>query len=320
MLTIYDHIGSNKRKTAVIVLLFPLALAVLMYLTVLGIAYFTHDPESAYTPLESANFMAYGIFPWVMGAAVLWLIISWFTGGNMMMATAGAQEITRNDNPEVYSLVENTARAAGLPMPRVFIMNDESLNAFATGRNPKNAAVAFTKGIIKKLDRSELEAVTAHELAHIGNRDVAVMMLVITGIGIITMIGQLMFRFGIVMRGRKNNPGPIIAMLGVILMIYGLFLAPLIMYALSRRREYQADATGALITRNPGALASALAKISGDSRVEALDKVPLMSGACISNAAHDGKSAMGFFSNMYSTHPPVRKRIEALNQMDGQNR
>jgi heat shock protein HtpX len=125
------------------------------------------------------------------------------------------------------------------------------------------------------------------------------------------------------MRGRKNNPGPVIALLGIVIMLYGMFLAPLIMYALSRRREYQADAAGALITRNPGALASALAKISEDSRVEALDSMPLMSSACISSAARgegsseEGIGFMGFIASLYSTHPPVRERIEILNHMDG---
>ncbi|MDR1124158.1 MAG: M48 family metallopeptidase [Elusimicrobiota bacterium] len=323
MLTIYDHIGANKRKTAIIILLFPLVLSVMMYLTVLAVVYFTHDPRSAYTPLEAANYMAYSIFPFIAGAAFIWLAISWFTGDRMMLATAGAKEIQRADNPEIYSLVENTARAAGLPVPRVFIMSDNSLNAFATGRNPQNSAVALTSGIIKKLNRSELEGVIAHEMAHIGNRDVSTMMLVIMGIGAITMVGELMIRIGGRMRGKKS-PGPIIVLLGIVLIIYGMFLAPLIMYALSRRREYQADATGALITRNPGALASALAKISGDSRVEALDGVPLMSSACISSAAkgegdsEGGAGFMGFISSLYSTHPPVRERIETLNRLDGQ--
>lgn len=302
-----------------IILLFPLVLAVLMYFTVLGIAAFTHEPESTHTVVETANFLAMQIFPYIFIGAFVWIAISWFTGGNMMLATAGAREIRRNDNPEIYSLVENIARTAGMPMPKVYIIPDNSLNAFATGRNPENSAVALTAGIIQKLNRSELEGVIAHEMAHIGNRDVAVMMLVITGIGILTMAGQLMFRLGIRVRGKKS-PGPIIAALGIILMLYGVFLAPVIMYALSRRREYQADATGALITRNPGALASALAKISGDSRVEALDGAPLMSAACISSAAHneEGVSVSAFFSNLYSTHPPIKDRIEVLNRMDGQ--
>ncbi|MDR0735077.1 MAG: M48 family metallopeptidase [Elusimicrobiota bacterium] len=323
MLTLYDHIGANKRKTAIIILLFPLVLSLMMYMTVLAVAYFMHDAAAQYTPVQAANAMAAGIFPFVIAAALIWTAISWFAGDSMMLAVAGAREIQRADNPEIYSLVENTARAAGLPVPRVFIMRDDSLNAFATGRNPRHCAVALTSGIIKKLNRSELEGVIAHEMAHIGNRDVSTMMLVIMGIGAITTIGELMVRVGGRMRGRKN-PGPFIAMLGVVLMLYGVFLAPLIMYALSRRREYQADATGVLITRNPEALASALAKISGDSRVEALDSMPLMSSACISNAARGGGGAeegagfMGFIASLYSTHPPIRERIEILNRLDGQ--
>jgi heat shock protein HtpX len=287
-----------------------------MYLTIFAIVYFTHDPNASYPPLQTANILAIRISPFVFAVGFVWMAVSWFTGDSMMLATAGAREIKRDDNPEVYSLVKNTSIAAGLPMPRVFIMPDDSLNAFATGRSPEHSAVILTRGIVKKLNRSELEGVVAHEMAHIGNRDVRNMMLVITGVGIITLTGELMFRFGIRMRGKKS-PGPIIALLGIVLMIYGMFLAPLIMYALSRRREYQADATGALITRNPDALASALAKISVDSRVEALDSVALMSAACISHAGDEKSSFTSFFSELYSTHPPVEKRIQALNEMSG---
>jgi heat shock protein HtpX len=316
MPTIYDHISANRRKTTVIILLFPLVLCALMYVTVFAVAYFMRDPRDSYTTLQAANIWAMQIFPFIFAAGFIWVAVSWFAGDSMMLAAAGAYEIRRDDNPEVYSLVENTAITAGLPMPKVFIVPDDSLNAFATGRSPEHSAVALTRGIIKKLNKIELEGVIAHEMAHIGNRDVRTMMIVITGIGILTFIGELMLRFGLRMRGKKN-PGPLIALLGLVLMIYGIFLAPLIMYALSRRREYQADAAASLITRDPGALASALAKISADSRVEALDSVPLMSAACISRSG-EGKSSFGsFISELYSTHPPVEKRIQALDQMDG---
>lgn len=319
MLTTYDHISQNTRKTIIIILLFPIVLIALMYITVLLVSVFTHDPSLPYTAVQGANSIALFVSPAIIGICFLWIMISYFSGSKMMMGIAGAREVQRNDTPEIYALVENTARAAGLPMPKVYIMDDDSLNAFASGRNPENSAVALTKGIINKLNKSELEAVIAHEMAHIGNRDVRTNMIIITGIGVLTLLGEIMIRVGSRMRG-KNNPGPIIAILGLVLVLYGMFLAPLIMYALSRRREYQADATGALITRNPGALASALAKISGNSRVEALDKVPLMSAACVGEATGKKTSFFSFLSGLTSTHPPIERRIAALKQMDGQNR
>ncbi len=322
-MNIYDHIASNGKKTFVIMALFPLLLLVILYLTLWVAADFIYNPQVHTSVASLTGQLASTYLPFVALAAVIWMVVSYYSGDRMMLATAGAREISKEDNPEIYSLVENTAMAAGLPMPKVFVIEDESANAFATGRDPQNSAVALTTGIIKRLNKAELEGVIAHEMSHIGNRDVRLMMLVVTGIGVLTFIGQMLLRFGSAgRRGGGKNGGAItlvFVLLGLALIIYGVLLAPLIMYALSRRREYQADATAALITRNPAGLASALAKISEDSRVEALDSMPLMSSACIANAA----SEEGFFAavgGMFETHPPIKQRIEALMQMDGSYR
>ncbi|MDR1684702.1 MAG: M48 family metallopeptidase [Elusimicrobiota bacterium] len=317
MPTLYDNIAANRRKTFVLVLLFPLLLTLLMYATVLAFAHFTRDPQSPYTALESANSLALTIFPFIIGGSFLWLLISYYTGGNMMLSAAGASEILRSDNPEIYSLVENVAITAGMPTPKVYIIGDSSLNAFAAGRDPQHSSLALTKGLIQKLDRSELEAVVAHEMAHIANRDVRLMTLVITGIGILTLLGEIIFRAG--MRGRgKKSQGLLIVLLGLVIMLYGFALAPLIMYAISRRQEYQADATAALTTRNPLALAGALKKISADSGLEALDAMPLIGAACIADAkARGGKSFLEGLSGLYATHPPIEARIAALKQIAG---
>jgi len=305
-------------------LLFPLALIVLVYVTMLIAWLLISDP--LFSPVHAANQMAYTYMPVIFIVAVGWMFVSYISGGDIMLATAGAKEIDRDSNPEIYALVENVVRTSGLPMPRVYIIKDESLNAFATGRSPNKAAIAFTSGILKVLNKSELEGVIAHEISHIANRDVMLMMIVITGIGVFTLIGQLLIRFGGAMamsRGRssgRGNPGGLLVLFGFAMLIYGLFLAPLIMYGLSRRREYQADASAALLTRNPGALASALAKISHDSRVEALDKMPLMSAACIEETTDEKRGEyQSFLSGVFSrsTHPPISLRIKALNQMEG---
>lgn len=322
-MNIYEHISSNGKKTFVIMALFPLLLLVILYITLWVAADFMYNPDIHTSVSSLTAQLAATYLPFVALAAVIWMFVSYYSGDSMMLSASGAREISKEDNPEIYSLVENTAMAAGLPMPKVFVIEDESANAFATGRDPQNSAVALTTGIIKRLNKSELEGVVAHEMSHIGNRDVRLMMVVITGIGVLTFIGQVLLRIGASgRRGSGKNSGAIglvFVLLGLALIIYGVLLAPLIMYALSRRREYQADATAALITRNPAGLASALAKISEDSRVEALDSMPLMSSACIANAASDE----GFFAavgGMFETHPPIKQRIEALMQMDGSYR
>lgn len=323
-MNIYEQISANAKKTAVIVALFPLVLLALMYGTVWVAAYFTHKPDSVYTLAETANYIAYQSVPFVILLAFLWLLISYFKGSSIMLATSGAMEISRDEYPDLFSLVENTSKAAGLPMPRIFVMVDDSANAFATGRDPENSAVVFTTGILNVLNKSELEGVVAHELSHIRNRDVRLMMMVITGIGIMTFLGNFILRIGLSSgggrRGKNSGGGWITLVLilaGLVLLVYGLVLAPIIMYALSRRREYQADASAALLTRNPAGLASALEKINADSRVEALDSMPLMSSACIADAASP-KGIAAFFSGLTDTHPPIAKRVEALRQMDGQ--
>jgi len=327
-MNIYEHIADNRNKTIVIVALFPLILLVLMYATVWLVSYFMYVPgteelvvSKAASVTAYANMLALEIFPYVILFAFAWIFISYYSGDQIMLNTAGANEISRDDNPQVYSVVENIAKTAGLPMPRVFIVNDESSNAFATGRDPQHSAVVFTTGIIKTLNRSELEGVTAHEMSHIGNRDIRLMMIVITGIGIMTFLGQILIRFGYLAssgRSRKNGGAIslVLFLLGIVFLLYGVVIAPLVMFALSRRREYQADASAALLTRNPAGLASALDKISRDSRVEVLDSMPLMSSACIANAS-GSEGLSSFLSGMFETHPPIEKRIQALHEMDG---
>ena len=221
------------------------------------------------------------------------------------MSMAGAKEIYRKDNPEIYSLVQNVAATAGAPVPRVFIIQTNAMNAFATGRDPEHAAIALTTGIIVRLNRPELEAVIAHEMGHIINRDIRLTMLISTGIGVLTLLGQILLRVNI--RGKNNQLGVVLKIVGLLLLIYGAFLAPIIMFAMSRNREYLADATSAYLTRNPEALASALEKISGESVVKSIKDKPLISAACIEKA-----SLSSSFMGLFATHPPIVERIRVL--------
>jgi heat shock protein HtpX len=279
--------------------------------------YFGASTLSA-TLQATLGFTAIAFVPMVI-FAILWMGISYFLGDSMMLGFADAQEMD-DKNPQfkyVYKAVENVALAAGLPTPKVYIIDDDSLNAFATGRDPNSASVALTTGIIKKLDRLELEGVIAHEMAHIGNRDIRLDMLIITGLGVFGFMAELLshsWRFQSSSDNKNSNSGALhllIFAVWAVLMLFNFLIAPLINFAISRAREYAADATGALITRNPKALASALEKISQDARVEVLDDSKSMSLVCIASPLEDTSRAFSGFD----THPPINERVARLRNM-----
>ena len=345
MATIYDHIEQNKRRTWLLVLLFPLTFVILGYLCLFGFyqlgsssywegahtgaaysqaaagrAYSQAASSGAPAALERANQTALQVLPWLWAGAVLWIVIAYFMGDQLLLHGARAVEIYREDQPEIYNLVENLCISQGMPTPRIYIIDDSSLNAFATGRDPEHASVALTKGIVLKLERAELEGVVAHELAHIQNRDIRLMLITVAGISFFTFLSEICFRIGLhsSRRSSKNSGGAaaLMFLLGVFFALYGYLIAPLIRLAISRTREFQADATAALMTRHPAALASALRKISTDPRVEVLDEHASMAAMCIENPLHK-QSLFASLSGMFSTHPPIEARIAALREMDG---
>ncbi|MBO8425065.1 MAG: M48 family metallopeptidase [Proteobacteria bacterium] len=304
--TVYDHIRSNNLKTIMLVICFPLIFIALIFL-------FTWIVVPADQALDTTISVAIPTFI----ACAVWLLISWAFGDSMMLHSAHAHEIfdTDKENREIFRAVENVAIAAGLPRPRVYIIDDDSMNAFATGRSPRDASVALTRGIIKKLDRLELEGVIAHEMAHIGNRDIRLDMLLITGVGVTVFAADMILRLAIFGGGdnedNKNSGTAVLLMVWLAFMVFNWIITPILRMAVSRNREYAADATGAQITRNPRALASALRKITTDCRVECLDKTKSMAAVCI---AYPG-GPREFISSLMATHPPVEKRIERLESM-----
>lgn len=338
-LTVYDHIAQNNRRTFWLVLLFPVSLSVLVGLACLGAVYFISDPafthdgilllvnifprmanvldENNYMFWSAMGYLIYALIP-IFLAAFLWMGISYLFGDRMMLGFARAQPLEPGEAPQVYRAVENVSIAAGLPMPKVYIIDDDSLNAFATGRDPQTASIALTTGIINKLEPLELEGVIAHEMAHIGNRDIRLNLLIITGLGIFGFVADYLriFAYG---RSRSNEKAGqlqlLIFLIVIALLVFNFVVAPIIRFAVSRTREYAADATGALITRNPQALASALKKISGDARVEILDEQPKMAVACIANPKmelnNEGREKTGLFD----THPSIESRIRRLQRM-----
>ncbi|MBI4036648.1 M48 family metallopeptidase [Candidatus Daviesbacteria bacterium] len=241
--------------------------------------------------------------------------VSYFWSDKIVLGISGAKPIAKKDNPEVYRTVENLCIAAGLPLPKIYLINDSAPNAFATGRDPKHAAIAFTSGILEKLNKQELEGVTAHELSHVGNRDTLVMAVVSVLVGTIALLSDFFLRslwFG---RSRDRGGG-----LYMVLAIAAAILAPiaamLIQLAVSRRRELLADASGVLLTRYPAGLASALQKISSDRQ-------PLKTAH--TGTAHlfivnplKGKEAGAWLAGLFNTHPPIEARIKALHEMEGE--
>lgn len=245
-------------------------------------------------------------------------LISYFYSDKITLAMSGAHQIDLNANPELYRLVENLSITAGLPMPRVYIIEDAALNAFATGRNPQNAVVAVTTGLLQKLDKTELEGVLAHEMSHVGNYDIRFMTLVVVLVGIITLLADWMLRMSF-FGGRRNNNnnsgGGIFLLIGIGLAILSPIVALLIKLAVSRQREYLADASGALLTRYPEGLASALEKIAGDHKpLETANKAT--AHLFISNPLkdHEGDS-QSWFAGLFNTHPPIEERIKRLREM-----
>lgn len=307
--TVYEHIRRNNIKTVLLVLLFPLIFIALIFL-------FTW----IVVPLDDAiNTTIAVVIPTVV-VCLVWLMVSWFFGDSMMLSTAHAHEITDQDtkNRVIYRRVENIALASGLPTPRVYIIDDDSMNAFATGRGPRDASVALTRGIINRLSDVELDGVIAHEMAHIGNRDIRLDMMLITGIGVTLFIADILWHN--IVYGRhvannndrdNNNAVVLILVIWAAFAVFNWIITPILRMAISRNREYAADATGAHITRNPLALADALAKITTDSRVEVLDKRKSMSAVCI---AYPGDSRK-FMGDLFATHPPVDQRIARLKSM-----
>ncbi len=307
--TVYDHIRSNNMKTWGLIILFPMIFICLIFLLVWAVS-----------PISQAinTTVSVAIPTFIMCA--IWMLISWAFGDSMILNMAGAHEIKpdNKEHREIFRTVENVALAAGLPTPRVYIIDDNSLNAFATGRSPKDASVALTRGIIKKLDRQELAGVIAHEMAHIGNRDIRLDMLLITGVGVTVFIADILLRsamYGNHSTSDNDNRGNSTAILMMVWLAFAVFntiITPLLRMAISRNREYAADSTGAFITRNPNALANALRKISTDSRIESMDNAKSMAAICI---AYPGRPRE-FISELMATHPPVDKRIKRLESMN----
>ncbi|MFT4308895.1 MAG: M48 family metallopeptidase [Candidatus Woesearchaeota archaeon] len=294
-LNIHSEIGKNKRNSGLIVFFFVVLIAVMGY--VLG--FFFGSPS-------------FGIFLAVF-ISIIYFFIGYYAGHSMVLGSVGAKEVTANTQDlklkQYYNTVEEVVISAGIPMPKVWIIPSQAMNAFATGRDPKNGHVAMTQGLLDKLNREETKAVVAHEVAHIKNYDIRLLLITAILIGVIIMLAEILIRGAIFGGGGGRGSGQAkLAMLGIgiIFAILAPVFAQIARFALSRQREYLADTTAVQLTRYPEGLASALEKIAND-------KTDLR-GASSMNSEMFIKDPVkkNFFHSLFSTHPPIEERIRRL--------
>lgn len=253
------------------------------------------------------------VMPFVLGGVGLWFIIAFSGHSAMIKLATGSKTLERKNNMRVYNLVENLCMSTGMKMPKVNIIESQALNAFASGINEKSYTVTLTRGIIDKLDDTELEGVIAHELMHIKNKDVRLLIVSIIFVGIISFVIQVAFRsvlYGSMGGGKKKQDQKLILVI-LVVSIVAYLLTILFKFALSRKREYMADAGAAQMTRNPRALASALRKISGNHKIEDVKSADIEQ-MFIENVPSDSAGFMGGLGGLFATHPPIEKRIEFL--------
>lgn len=301
------QIRKNNFNSAVLLIAFPALLLGMTY----AIIYFSSGEHG-----EDPNQLFLGSLPFVLGAVGIWFLIAWAGHGAFIRMATGSKPLERMENKRVYNLVENICISQGMQMPKVYIINDDSLNAFASGIDNRSYAVSLSKGIIEKLDDDELEGVIAHEITHIRNRDVRVLIVSIIFVGIFAFLAEMAFRsLRFAGSGRKSKDskgsGGII-LIAIVVTAVAYFISILLRFGISRKREYLADAGAAEITKKPYALASALRKISGDPLIEAVESRDVAQLFIDNPKPSTHRSAS--WDNLFATHPPVEKRIELLEQ------
>lgn len=284
----YKQIAENKRKTVFIIIGF----VVMIGLIAVAFAWAYNDPWIA---------------AWTIVIAIVYALIQYYASSSLAMVMTGAHEITKKDNRRFYNIVENLSITTGLPMPKVYIIDDKAPNAFATGRDPNHASVAATTGLIDIMDDKELTAVMAHEMSHVKNYDIRVSMIVFGLVCVIGLISDLAFRMMFYGSRQRDNEG---SPVGYVLVLIAAILSPIVasmaQMAVSRQREYLADASAVNITRYPEGMINALKKLQAHTQPMRSQNIA-MEAMFITNPLRKG-----FFNNLFSSHPPLEKRIERL--------
>lgn len=284
----YKQIAENKRRTVYVMIGFVVIIGAIAG----AFAYYYRDPW---------------IVAWTILVSIIYAVFQYFAAGSLAMAMTGAREISKKDNRRFYNIVENLSITTGLPMPKVYIIDDPAPNAFATGRDPKHASVAATTGLIDIMNDKELTAVMAHEMSHVKNYDIRVSMIVFGLVCVVGLISDIALRMVFWGDRRRNNEG---SPVGYVLVMVAAILAPICagvaQMAVSRQREYLADASAVNITRYPEGMIAALKKLQSHTR-------PMKCQNVAAEAMYINEPLRkGFFSNLFSSHPPIEKRIERL--------
>ncbi len=297
----YSQIETNKRKTFLLFFLFLLLVAAI------GIVF---------DLVMTGSFYGIGLF-FALIITIVWSLISYYSGDKIVLTISRAKPATKQDFPYLINTVDGLAIAAGIPKPKAYVMEDDAINAFATGRDPKHASIAVTTGAMEKLSRQELEGVIAHEMSHIKNYDIRTMLYAAVLVGIVSLLSDVLLRSFLWGGGRRRDRDEggsiyfVFVLVGLLLAVLAPLIANLIKLAISRKREYLADASGAQLTRYPKGLADALRKIQKDQDV--------LKGATNATAhlyiSNPFKNTGKFMANLFSTHPPLEERIKILDAM-----
>lgn len=297
-MNLYSQISANRRKTIIIMVFFVFFIAT--------VAYLFGEAQGGY----GTSFL-----PLALTFSLATSLGSYFYGDKVVLFMNGARPADKKRDFHFYTVTENLCIAAGLSMPALYVIESPALNAFATGRDPKHAVVCATRGLLERLDRSDIEGVIAHELSHVKNFDIRLMLIVSVLVGVIVYMADFFMRslwWGGRSRDSKNRGG-IVALFAILLAILAPILATLIQLAVSRQREYLADASGVLLTRNPEGLADALEKIKNDSKL--LEQANHGTAHLFISNPFKGKDMGGWFANLFNTHPPIEDRIRILRSM-----
>lgn len=308
-----EQIRRNNTNSVLLLLAFPALLLGITYILIFFLANNNSSGLDRYSTTDP-NLMFLKTIPVVVTAVGIWFLVAWFGHSSFIKLATGSRSLERKENKRIYNLVENLCIAEGMKMPRINVIEDDSLNAFASGINESSFTVSLSRGLIEKLNDDELEGVIAHELTHIKNRDVRVLIISIIFVGIFAFLAEMAFRsLRFAGRGKKDSKGSGgIILVAIVVTALAYFISMLLRFGISRKREYMADAGAAEMTKKPYALAEALKKISADPRIEAV-KSRDVAQLFINNptpSAHKTAS----WDNMFATHPPIEKRIALLEQ------
>ena len=313
---LHRQIQRNNFNSFLLLISFPALLIGMFYIIIYFIAKdnASEYPDDNYPISIDHSAMFLSVVPFILIGVGIWFLIAWAGHSMFIRLATGAKPLDRKENKRVYNLVENLCISKGMKMPKINIIEDDSLNAFASGIDEKSYAVTFSKGIINKLSDEELEGVIAHELSHIRNRDVRVLIISIIFVGIFAFLAEVAFRsLRFAGRGKKDSKGGgAVILIAIIVTALAYLISMLLRFGISRKREYLADAGAAEMTKKPYALASALKKISADPYIEAVENRDVAQLFIDNPQVSNRKS--GSWDNLFSTHPPIEKRVELLEQ------